>query len=67
MKKIINDPSNVVPEMVSGLVRSYPKILKRIPGTEAVVRSDELSMTGKVGVISGGGSGHEPFCWKRNA
>lgn len=60
MKKIINDPSNVVPEMVSGLVRSYPKILKRIPGTEAVVRSDELSMTGKVGVISGGGSGHEP-------
>ena len=60
MKKIINDPSNVVPEMVSGLVRSYPQILKQIPGTEAVIRADKETMAGKVGIISGGGSGHEP-------
>ncbi|WP_432739495.1 dihydroxyacetone kinase subunit DhaK [Ligilactobacillus agilis] len=60
MKKIINNPSNVVSEMVSGLVRSYPQYLEQIPGTEAVVRSNKASMTGKVGIVSGGGSGHEP-------
>lgn len=60
MKKIINDPKNVVPEMVDGLVRSYPQILTQIPDTLAMVRSDKASMVGKVGLISGGGSGHEP-------
>ena len=60
MKKIINDPSNVVSEMVDGLVRSYPQYLTQIDGTEAVVRTDKDSMKGKVGLVSGGGSGHEP-------
>ncbi|MFT8374006.1 MAG: dihydroxyacetone kinase subunit DhaK, partial [Liquorilactobacillus satsumensis] len=60
MKKIINSPQDVVPEMVDGLVRSYPEYLKQIPETEAVVRSDQASMKGKVGLVSGGGSGHEP-------
>lgn len=60
MKKIINDPADVVPEMVDGLVRSYPNILEQIPDTEAMVRADKASMTGKVGIVSGGGSGHEP-------
>lgn len=60
MKKIINDSGNVVPEMVDGLVRSYPQYLRQIPDTEAVMRSDEDSMAGKVGIVSGGGSGHEP-------
>lgn len=60
MKKIINDPANVVSEMVSGLVRSYPQFVKQISATEAVVRADQNSMVGKVGIVSGGGSGHEP-------
>ncbi|RMC24133.1 MULTISPECIES: dihydroxyacetone kinase subunit DhaK [unclassified Lactobacillus] len=60
MKKIINDPANVVSEMVSGLVRSYPQFVKQISGTEAVVRADQDSMADKVGIVSGGGSGHEP-------
>ncbi|WP_407892334.1 dihydroxyacetone kinase subunit DhaK [Lacticaseibacillus sp. N501-2] len=60
MKKIINDPAAVVPEMVDGLVRAYPQILEQIPDTTAVVRTDKDSMKGKVAVISGGGSGHEP-------
>ncbi|MEJ6076882.1 dihydroxyacetone kinase subunit DhaK [Lactobacillus johnsonii] len=60
MKKIINDPSNVVSEMVDGLVRAYPQYLTQIDGTEAVVRTSEDSMKGKVGLVSGGGSGHEP-------
>ncbi|GEP19919.1 dihydroxyacetone kinase subunit DhaK [Pediococcus argentinicus] len=60
MKKIINDPGNVVPEMVQGLVRSNSDIVELIPNTEAVVRADKESMKGKVGIVSGGGSGHEP-------
>lgn len=60
MKKIINDPSQVVAEMVDGLVRSYPDIVELIPETEAVVRAYSDTMEGKVGLISGGGSGHEP-------
>lgn len=60
MKKIINDPSNVVSEMVDGLVRAYPQYLTQIDGTEAVVRTNKDLMKGKVGLVSGGGSGHEP-------
>ncbi|WEV70240.1 dihydroxyacetone kinase subunit DhaK [Lactobacillus sp. ESL0785] len=60
MKKIINDPANVVPEMVAGMVRSYPQFINKISDAEAVVRADQKSMTGKVGLVSGGGSGHEP-------
>ncbi|BDR56272.1 dihydroxyacetone kinase subunit DhaK [Xylocopilactobacillus apis] len=60
MKKIINNPHDVVPEMIDGMVRSYPQIVNLINNTYAVVRSDQESMKGKVGVISGGGSGHEP-------
>lgn len=60
MKKIINDPHDVVPEMVNGMTRAYPQYIEKIEGTEAVVRSDKDSMKGKVGIVSGGGSGHEP-------
>ncbi|WP_223901674.1 dihydroxyacetone kinase subunit DhaK [Lactobacillus laiwuensis] len=60
MKKIINDPANVVPEMVKGMVRSYPQFITKIEDAEAVMRADKESMTGKVGIVSGGGSGHEP-------
>lgn len=60
MKKIINDPHDVVPEMVDGMTRSYPQYIEKIEGTEAVVRADKESMKDKVGIISGGGSGHEP-------
>ncbi|WP_125982424.1 dihydroxyacetone kinase subunit DhaK [Loigolactobacillus iwatensis] len=60
MKKIMNDPKNIVAEMVEGMVRAYPQFVERLPETEALVRSNKSSMTGKVGLISGGGSGHEP-------
>lgn len=57
MKKLINNPANVVDEMVSGLVLSYPKIVTRISQTPVVTRSH---IPTKVSLISGGGSGHEP-------
>lgn len=59
MKKLINHPESVVSEMVAGFVAAYPKHVKQVPGTNVVVRAD-APVEGKVGVISGGGSGHEP-------
>ncbi|KRL40402.1 dihydroxyacetone kinase subunit DhaK [Liquorilactobacillus nagelii] len=60
MKKIINDPQDVVAEMIDGMVRAYPQFVKKIPETFAMIRSDQASMKDKVGIVSGGGSGHEP-------
>ncbi|MDT2677089.1 dihydroxyacetone kinase subunit DhaK [Enterococcus dongliensis] len=57
MKKIINDPKNVVEEMVSGLVGAYPDYVKQVPETLVVTRSDTYD---QVALVSGGGSGHEP-------
>ena len=57
MKKIMNDPSQIVTEMVQGLVRSYPDQLKQIPGTEAVMKIADLKHRPQVGIVSGGGSG----------
>ena len=51
MKKIINDPKNVVDEMVDGLVRAYPQYLTKLPDTEAMVRSDQDSMQGKLELL----------------
>lgn len=59
MKKIINDPNEVMQDMVSGMIAAYPNDLKQITGTTAIVRKD-APITGKVGLVSGGGSGHEP-------
>ena len=59
MKKLINDSDDVVDEMLEGMVAAYPDRLRRLPDTQVVVR-DDAPLGGKVGVVSGGGSGHEP-------
>ncbi len=61
MKKLINDPFAVVDEMIDGYIAAHPDLVKRAPGGNgrAVVRVD-APIAGKVGVIIGGGSGHEP-------
>lgn len=59
MKKIINHPERVVTEMLEGLVAAYPNQLKLIDGTSVVTRKN-VPVANKVGIISGGGSGHEP-------
>lgn len=62
MKKIINKTEDIVSEMIAGLVKTNPKLVKQIEGTTAVVRNDaKFSQTKQVGVVSGGGSGHEPL------
>lgn len=59
MKKIINDPNQVVQEMLGGMIAAHPNHLKQIPGTNVIARFN-APVTGKVGLVSGGGSGHEP-------
>lgn len=62
MKKIINNVEDIVPEMIAGLVRTNADLVKQIDGTTAVVRNDAKFKENKqVGIVSGGGSGHEPL------
>ncbi|SIN87466.1 dihydroxyacetone kinase DhaK subunit [Carnobacterium alterfunditum] len=58
MKKIVNDPSNIVDEMLQGMIIGHSELIQRIPETGIIQRKTEKS--GKVAIISGGGSGHEP-------
>ncbi len=58
MKKIINQPDDVVSQMLDGMVKAHPESYERLEGTTVLVRK-KLSPN-KVGIVSGGGSGHEP-------
>ena len=58
MKKLINDPKNVVNEMLIGLAAAHPDKLARVPDYNIIIRREPKQ--GKVGLVSGGGSGHEP-------
>ena len=60
MKKLINDPNAVAAETIEGLALAYPHILKKLNGIQAVARND-APVRGKVAVLTGGGSGHEPL------
>jgi dihydroxyacetone kinase-like protein len=59
MKKLINDPKDVVTESVEGFVSAHADIVRASTDPLFVVRADAPSA--KVGIISGGGSGHEPL------
>jgi phosphoenolpyruvate---glycerone phosphotransferase subunit DhaK len=59
MKKLINHPEEVVQDMLTGFVAAHPKLVKQVPNTTVIVRTDS-PIKGKVGIVSGGGSGHEP-------
>ena len=58
MKKIINQVERVEEEMIQGMVKAYPDYLKKLDDELVLVRAQKKS--GKVALISGGGSGHEP-------
>lgn len=59
MKKLINHPEQVVRDMIDGMVLAHPQKIRNIPDTTVLVRAD-APVAGKVAVVSGGGSGHEP-------
>lgn len=58
MKKIINNPENVVTEMLDGLAYVHHDLVHRLSGFDIIARNEQAP--GQVGLISGGGSGHEP-------
>jgi dihydroxyacetone kinase-like protein len=60
MKKLINKPEDVVKEELQGIALAHPDLVKVFFDPNYIVRAD-APVKGKVGVISGGGSGHEPM------
>ena len=59
MKKVINDPQNVVREMLTGFSYAYPELVRPVMEHQAIIRAG-APVQNKVALISGGGSGHEP-------
>jgi dihydroxyacetone kinase-like protein len=59
MKKLLNDPSDVVKESLAGLAAAHGDLLRYDSDAQILVRAD--APTGKVALVSGGGSGHEPL------
>ena len=60
MKKLINDPENVVREELEGVAAAHPDLVRVHFDPYYVVRAD-APVKGKVALVSGGGSGHEPM------
>ncbi|EHZ9204259.1 dihydroxyacetone kinase, DhaK subunit [Enterococcus sp. DIV0418] len=57
MKKIINEPGKIVEEMLQGIVKSYGNLVHQVEDSRVIARNDSNK---QVGLVSGGGSGHEP-------
>jgi len=58
MKKIMNDPSQIVDEMLDGLAYAHNDIVERLSGFDVITRTSEKK--NRVAVVSGGGAGNEP-------
>ncbi len=59
-KKLINAPENLIPDFIEGLLGAYPEMLGVEGKTGRAVVARHGPRDGKVGVVVGGGSGHEP-------
>lgn len=59
-KKLINAPENIIPEFIEGLIGAYPDMLCVQGTTGRAVVARHGPREGKVGIVIGGGSGHEP-------
>ena len=59
MQKIINDPGNVVDEMLQGFVKAHPELIA-VTENERVLKYRNAPVENKVGIVTGGGSGHKP-------
>jgi dihydroxyacetone kinase-like protein len=60
VKKLINNPSDVVADALRGMAAAHPGLL-RIDHENRIVFRGDAPVQGKVGLVSGGGSGHEPM------
>jgi dihydroxyacetone kinase-like protein len=59
MKKLINDPADVVSDALAGIEAAHPDL--RVDHANKVIYRADAPRSGKVGLVSGGGSGHEPL------
>ena len=59
MQKLINDPADVVSEALRGMAAAHPEL--RVDHEQRIVFRGDAPVQGKVGLVSGGGSGHEPL------
>ena len=64
MQRILNNPDNIVDEMLAGFVKCHSDIVKHVITSEdnprGVIAAADAPRAGKVGVVTGGGSGHKP-------
>lgn len=64
MQRILNNPDNIVDEMLAGFVKCHSDVVKLVKTSEdnprGVVAAVDAPKAGKVGVVTGGGSGHKP-------
>jgi dihydroxyacetone kinase-like protein len=59
MNQLINDPANVVTDALRGIAAAHPEL--RVDHENRIVYRGDAPVQGKVGLVSGGGSGHEPL------
>lgn len=59
MQKIINKPQDVVDEMLEGFVKAHPDLIATTEN-ERVLKYAKAPLANKVGIVTGGGSGHKP-------
>jgi phosphoenolpyruvate---glycerone phosphotransferase subunit DhaK len=60
VKKLINKPDDVVTEALQGIAAAHPDLVRVQFNPNVIIRAD-APVQGKVGLVSGGGSGHEPM------
>ena len=61
MKKILNDPYSYVDEMLAGLCGAHPQFYQQTGEGGRVIKRPDAPIQGKVGIVTGGGSGHLPI------
>ncbi|MFF2553713.1 dihydroxyacetone kinase subunit DhaK [Nocardia sp. NPDC058058] len=59
MKKLINNPAEVVDAALAGMAAAHPEL--RVDAKQRLIIRADAPVPGKVGLVSGGGSGHEPL------
>lgn len=60
MQRFVNNPDDIVDETVRGFVKAHSDLVKLHPAHDRVILSHHAGEPGRVGVVTGGGSGHEP-------
>lgn len=60
MQRFLNDPEQVVDDMIDGFVKANEHTVERSKNNDRVIKLKNTSQKGKVAIVTGGGSGHEP-------